>query len=71
MLGWLQKNPQKKCYPDDQAKKDILVWAGFVKDTNNWKPSRIGIQKKSFRIHNTAKLLFVIGMEGTYLPFLQ
>ena len=38
MLGWLQRNPQKKCHPDEQAKKDIIVWAGFLKDEHIWVP---------------------------------
>jgi hypothetical protein len=38
MLAWLHLNPEKKIVPNDQCRKDILVWAGFVMDKNIWCP---------------------------------
>jgi len=34
----VSRNLEKKCIPGDLVKSDLLVWAGFMLDKNEWKP---------------------------------
>jgi len=38
MLGWLQRHPEEECSPSKQALQDVKVWAGFLMDTEIWRP---------------------------------
>jgi hypothetical protein len=38
LLGLLQKNDGMKLKPSVQCKKDVLVWAGFLLDQEQWNP---------------------------------